>query len=44
MIPNGFQNIKNKSCDTTWNKESGDLWVRPYPAKLPICEKELKKS
>ena len=25
-------------------KGSGDLRVRPHPAKLPTCENELKKS
>jgi hypothetical protein len=35
--------IKKKSSDK-WNKESGDLRARSHPAKLPTCEKELKKS
>ena len=26
------------------NKGSGELSARPYPAKLPSCEEELKKS
>ena len=26
-----------------WNKGDGDLRARPHPAKLPTCEKELKK-
>ena len=30
--------------DAKWNKGSGDLRARPHPAKLPTCEKELKKS
>ena len=27
-----------------WNKGSGDLRARSYPAKLPTCKKELKNS
>lgn len=27
-----------------WNKENGDLRARPHSARLPIYEKELKKS
>jgi hypothetical protein len=25
------------------NKKSGDFRARPYPAKLPVCEKEFTK-
>ena len=34
----------NEKPDAKWNKGSGDLRARPHPAKLPTCEKELKKS
>lgn len=27
-----------------WNKGSAELRARPLPDKLPICEKELRKS
>ena len=30
--------------DSKWNKGSGGLGETPLPAKLPSCEKELKKS
>lgn len=30
--------------DVKWNKGSDDFSIRPHPAKLSTCEKELKKS
>ena len=30
--------------DSSWNKGSCDLRVRPHPDNLPTCENELKKS
>lgn len=39
----GDKQIKEK-LDVRWNKGYGDLWAKPHSAKLPTCEKELKKS
>ena len=30
--------------DSSWNKGSCDLRVRPHPDNLPTCENELKNS
>lgn len=30
--------------DSEWNKGSGTLPVKWHPARLPICEKELKET
>lgn len=38
-----FKEIKEKP-NAKWNKESSDLRARPHSAKLPTCEKELKKG
>jgi hypothetical protein len=34
----------NEDPDAKWNKGSGDFSARPHPARLPSCEKELKKT
>lgn len=34
----------NEDPDAKWNKESGNFRARPHPARLPTCEKELKKT
>ena len=39
----GYKQLKEKP-DAEQNKESGDIRVRFQPAKLPACERELKKS
>lgn len=39
----GDKRLKEKS-DVKWNKRSGEFRTRPYPAKLPICKRELEES
>ena len=39
----GKKQVK-ENPDVKWNKGSGALRTRSHPAKLPTCERELKKS
>jgi hypothetical protein len=34
------EKMKKANPEAKWNQESGNLKARPYPAKLPTCEKE----
>jgi hypothetical protein len=38
-----YKKFEEKSV-AKWNRGDDDFRARPHPAKLPTCEKELKKS